>query len=75
MLAGDEGSASGSGSGCPEGCTTEFVHVGTEAPVIGEDRSDGQAAVAVATGHSLSRGPSLLMVMALPLLALCNQGR
>ncbi|CAF99732.1 unnamed protein product, partial [Tetraodon nigroviridis] len=34
------------GSGCSEGCTTEFVHAGTEAPVIGADRSDEHAAVA-----------------------------
>ncbi|KAK2920079.1 hypothetical protein Q8A73_002283 [Channa argus] len=56
----DEGSSSGSGSGCSDGCTTEFVFVGTEAPVIGADRSDERAAAA---GKSLSRGPSLLLVM------------
>ncbi|KAG7222351.1 hypothetical protein INR49_016306 [Caranx melampygus] len=59
----DEGSSSGSGSGCSDGCTTEFVFIGTEAPVIGADRSDERAAAAAA-GNSLSRGPSLLMVMA-----------
>lgn len=75
--AGDEGSASGSGSGCSDGCTTEFVFVGTEAPVIGADRSDERAA-APAAGKSLSRGPSLLLVMVtltLPLLAMQTQQR
>lgn len=76
MSAGDEASGSGSGSGCSEGCTTEVIYVGTEAPVIGADRSDERAAVAA--GKSLSRGPSLLLLMAalpLPLLALRSQGR
>lgn len=76
MSAGDEGSTSGSGSGCSEGCTTEFVYVGTEAPVIGADRSDERAAVAA--GKSPSRGPSPLLVMAallLLLLTMRNQGR
>ncbi|XP_071345229.1 glypican-6a isoform X1 [Trachinotus anak] len=73
----DEGSSSGSGSGCSDGCTTEFVFVGTEAPVIGADRSDERAAAAAA-GKSLSRGPSLLLVMAsltLPLWAMQTQWR
>lgn len=72
---GDEGSSSGSGSGCSDGCTTEFVFVGTEAPVIGADRSDERAAAA---GKSLSRGPSLLLVMAaiaVPLWAVQTQWR
>ncbi|XP_028999613.1 glypican-6-like isoform X2 [Betta splendens] len=56
----DEGSTSGSGSGCSDGCTTELVFVGTEAPVIGADRSDERAAAA---GRSLPRGPSLALVM------------
>lgn len=76
MSAGDEGSASGSGSGCSEGCTTEVVYVGTEAPVIGADRSDERAAVA--SSKSPSPGPSLLLVMAallLPLLVMRSQGR
>ncbi|XP_068178340.1 glypican-6a isoform X2 [Antennarius striatus] len=58
----DEGSTSGSGSGCSEGCTTEMVFAGTEAPVIGADRSDERAAAAAA-GKSLSCGPSALLVM------------
>ncbi|KAI3376971.1 hypothetical protein L3Q82_000206 [Scortum barcoo] len=73
----DEGSSSGSGSGCSDGCTTEFVFVGTEAPVIGADRSDERAAAAAA-GKSLSRGPSLLLVMValtLPLWAVQTQWR
>ncbi|XP_022623604.1 glypican-6-like [Seriola dumerili] len=73
----DEGSTSGSGSGCSDGCTTEFVFVGTEAPVIGADRSDERAAAAAA-GKSLSRGPSLLLVMAaltLPLWAMQTHWR
>nr|XP_046246152.1 glypican-6-like [Scatophagus argus] len=73
----DEGSSSGSGSGCSDGCTTEFVFVGTEAPVIGADRSDERAAAAAA-GKSLSRGPSLLLVMValtLPLWAMQTQWR
>lgn len=77
LAAGDEGSSSGSGSGCSDGCTTEFVFVGTEAPVIGADRSDEHAAAAAA-GKSLSRGPSLLLVMValtLPLLATQTQRR
>lgn len=61
VAAGDEGSTSGSGSGCSDGCTTELVFVGTEAPVIGADRSDERAAAA---GRSLRRGPSLPLVMA-----------
>lgn len=76
VSAGDEGSASGSGSGCSDGCTTEFVHVGTEAPVVGADRSDERTAVA--TGKSLSPAPSLLLVMAvllLPHVAMQNQRR
>lgn len=77
IAAGDEGSSSGSGSGCSDGCTTEFVFVGTEAPVIGADRSDERAAAAAA-GNSLSRGPSLLLVMAaltLPLWIMQTQWR
>lgn len=76
MSAGDEGSTSGSGSGCSDGCTTEFVYVGTEAPVIGADRSDERTAVA--TGKSLSPVPSLLLVMVvllLPHMAMQNQWR
>ncbi|XP_076012055.1 glypican-6-like [Genypterus blacodes] len=66
----DEGSGSASGSGCSDGCTTEFVFVGTEAPVLGADRSDERAAAAA---KSLSPGPSLLLLMAaltLPIWAL-----
>ncbi|XP_038557458.1 glypican-6a isoform X1 [Micropterus salmoides] len=73
----DEGSSSGSGSGCSDGCTTEFVFVGTEAPVIGADRSDERAAAAAA-GKSLSRGPSLLLLLValtLPLWAMQTQWR
>ncbi|KAM6942834.1 glypican-6a isoform 1-T1 [Xenentodon cancila] len=73
----DEGSSSGSGSGCSDGCTTELIFVGTEAPVIGADRSDERAASAAA-GKSLSRGPSLLLVMAaltIPLWAMQTQLR
>lgn len=76
MSAGDESSASGSGSGCSDGCTTEVVFVATEAPVIGADRSDERAAVA--SSKSPSRGPSPLLAMAallLPLLAVRNRGR
>lgn len=76
MSAGDEGSTSGSGSGCSDGCTTEFVYVGTEAPVIGADRSDERTAVAA--GKLLSPKPSLLLVMVvlpLPLMAMQNQRR
>ncbi|XP_037346135.2 glypican-6a isoform X2 [Pungitius pungitius] len=58
----DEGSTSGSGSGCSSGCTTEYVFVGTEASVIGADRSDERAAAAA--GKSCSVGPSLLLLMA-----------
>uniref|UniRef100_A0A3Q3X5M7 Uncharacterized protein n=1 Tax=Mola mola TaxID=94237 RepID=A0A3Q3X5M7_MOLML len=71
----DEGSTSGSGSGCSDGCTTELVYVGTEAPVIGADRSDERAAAA---GRSLSWRPSVLLVMValtLPLLAMHTQWR
>lgn len=77
VASGDEGSSSGSGSGCSDGCTTEFVFVGTEAPVIGADRSDERAAAAAA-GKSLSREPSLLVVMfalTLPLWAMQTQWR
>ncbi|KAM9764534.1 glypican-6-like isoform 3-T3 [Menidia menidia] len=73
----DEGSSSGSGSGCSDGCTTELVFVGTEAPVIGADRSDERAAAAAA-GKSLSRGPSAALVVAsltLPLWALQTEWR
>lgn len=74
MSAGDEGSTSGSGSGCSDGCTTEFAYVGTEAPVIGADRSDERTAVAAS--KSLPPEPSLLLVMAvLPLMAVQNQRR
>ena len=58
VSAGDEGSGSGSGSGCTDGCTTEFVFVGTEAPVVGADRSDERAAAA---GRGQTHGPSLLL--------------
>ncbi|XP_068612296.1 glypican-6a [Brachionichthys hirsutus] len=58
----DEGSTSGSGSGCADGCTTEAVFAGTEAPVIGADRSDERAAAAAA-GKSLSCGPSALLTV------------
>ncbi|KAF6725429.1 Glypican-6 [Oryzias melastigma] len=69
----DEGSSSGSGSGCTDSCTTELIFVGTEAPVIGTDRSDERAAAAAA-GKSLSRGPSTLLVMsALTLLLWATQ--
>ncbi|KAM4592882.1 glypican-6a isoform 2-T2 [Odontesthes bonariensis] len=73
----DEGSSSGSGSGCSDGCTTELVFVGTEAPVIGADRSDERAAAAAA-GKSLSCGPSMLLVVAsltLPLWAMQTEWR
>ncbi|KAM3625404.1 uncharacterized protein V6R79_011555 [Siganus canaliculatus] len=73
----DEGSSSGSGSGCSDGCTTEVVFVGTEAPVIGADRSDERSAVAAA-GKSFSHGPSLLLVMItlkIPLWAMQTQWR
>ncbi|XP_029601820.1 glypican-6 [Salmo trutta] len=40
----DEGS--GSGSGCTERCTTEFVFVGSEAPVVGADRSNERVSAA-----------------------------
>lgn len=70
VAAGDEGSSSGSGSGCSDGCTTEFVFVGTEAPVIGADRSDERAAAAAA-GNTLACGPSLLLVMVALTLPLC----
>ncbi|XP_011488519.2 glypican-6 isoform X2 [Oryzias latipes] len=69
----DEGSSSGSGSGCTDSCTTELIFVGTEAPVIGTDRSDERAAAAAA-GKSLSRGPSTPLVMsALTLLLWATQ--
>ncbi|XP_034048393.1 glypican-6a isoform X2 [Thalassophryne amazonica] len=71
----DEGSSSGSGSGCTGGCTTEMVFIGTEAPVIGADRSDERAAAA---GRLPSHQPSLVMlivVVALPLWALQIQWR
>jgi len=77
VATGDEGSSSGSGSGCSDGCTTELVFVGTEAPVIGADRSDERAAAAAA-GKSLSRGPSILLVVAsltLPLWAMQTEWR
>lgn len=77
VAAGDEGSSSGSGSGCSDGCTTELIFVGTEAPVIGVDRSNERAAAAAA-GKSLSRGPSLLLVLAaltFPLWAMQTQLR
>lgn len=73
VTAGDEGSSSGSGSGCTDSCTTELIFVGTEAPVIGTDRSDERAAAAAA-GKSLSRGPSTPLVMsALTLLLWATQ--
>ncbi|XP_054625749.1 glypican-6a isoform X1 [Dunckerocampus dactyliophorus] len=56
----DEGSTSGSGSGCSDGCTTEAVLVGSEAPVIGADRSDEHTAAA---GKTLSHRPSLLLMV------------
>ncbi|XP_013858503.1 glypican-6 [Austrofundulus limnaeus] len=73
----DEGSTSGSGSDCSDGCTTELVYVATEAPVIGADRSNERAAAA-APSESHSCGPSKLLVMAsfaLPLWALQTQWR
>lgn len=76
LTTGDEGSSSGSGSGCSDGCTTEFVYIGTEAPVVGVDRSDER--VAVAAAKSPARGPSPLLVataMAFCLAALQTQRR
>ncbi|XP_017260695.1 glypican-6a isoform X2 [Kryptolebias marmoratus] len=73
----DEGSTSGSGNDCSDGCTTELVFVATEAPVIGADRSNERAAAA-APSKSLSCGPSTLLVMAtlaLPLWAMQTQWR
>lgn len=71
----DEGSSSGSGSGCTEGCTTELSYVGTEAPVIGADRSDERAAAA---GESPSHRPSPRLVMValtIPLWAMQTEWR
>ncbi|XP_077419813.1 glypican-6a isoform X2 [Vanacampus margaritifer] len=56
----DEGSSSGSGSGCSDSCTTEAAHAGSEAPVIGADRSDVHTAAA---GKTLSHRPSQLLLM------------
>ncbi|XP_061743692.1 glypican-6a isoform X2 [Nerophis ophidion] len=55
----DEGSSSGSGSGCSDGCTTEATIPGSEAPVIGADRSDERTAVA---GKTFSHRPSSLLM-------------
>ncbi|XP_061619497.1 glypican-6a isoform X2 [Phyllopteryx taeniolatus] len=65
----DEGSSSGSGSGCSDGCTTEAVLVGSEAPVIGADRSDVHTATA---GKTLCHGPSLLLTMTTLIASLCS---
>lgn len=75
FVLGDEGSSSGSGSGCTEGCTTELSYVGTEAPVIGADRSDERAAAA---GESPSHRPSPRLVMValtIPLWAMQTEWR
>ncbi|XP_061092271.1 glypican-6a isoform X2 [Conger conger] len=66
----DEGSASGSGSGCTEACVTEFDFVSPEAPVVGADRSDERAA-AGRPGPS----PALAAALALTALALQRQWR
>ncbi|KAL1021687.1 hypothetical protein UPYG_G00016570 [Umbra pygmaea] len=60
----DEGSGSASGSGCTDGCTTEFVFVGSEAPVVGADRSDERASAAAGSAAH-HPGPSLVLTLTL----------
>ncbi|XP_045073068.1 glypican-6-like [Coregonus clupeaformis] len=71
----DEGSGSASGSGCTEGCTTEFVFVGSEAPVVGADRSDERASATAGSAPKHPSGPSLLTLLSLTLTALSWPGR
>ncbi|XP_045555607.1 glypican-6 isoform X2 [Salmo salar] len=63
----DEGS--GSGSGCPERCTTEFVFVGSESPVVGADRSDERVSTASGSASHPSR-TSLPLLLTFSLTAL-----
>ncbi|KAJ8003359.1 hypothetical protein DPEC_G00147520 [Dallia pectoralis] len=65
----DEGSGSASGNDCTDGCTTEFVFLGSEAPVLGPDGSDERSS-APAGGASNLTPPSHLLTVTFLLVSL-----